>query len=118
MLKTAEERIFPPRNIGSTTHVLAIMEDGVKRNKYFHPHPKGKGKGKVCNPHSNPKKDVSDIAPVNNPKEAISYYCQEKCHWKHSFPMYFEDLKKNKAKGIRTSGMFTTELHLDSTFIN
>lgn len=40
----------------------------------------GKGKGKVGNPNSNPKKAVLDITSVNDPKEAICYYYQEKGH--------------------------------------
>lgn len=35
---------------------------------------------------------------MNDPKEAICYYCQEKGHWKRTFPMYLEDLKEKKPK--------------------
>lgn len=45
MLKTINANMIKPRSINSTTHVMAISEDGVKRNKTFHP--KGKVKGKV-----------------------------------------------------------------------
>lgn len=64
------------------------------------------------------KKDVSDIALVNDPKEAICYYFQEKGHWKYSYPKYMEGLKKNKAKGIDSSYMFAIKLHQAMTFSN
>lgn len=42
MLKTTEEIIVPLRSIISTTHMLAIREGGVKRNRLSHPNIKGK----------------------------------------------------------------------------
>lgn len=41
---------------------------------------KGKWKGEVGSLNSNPKMDVFDITSVNDPKEAICYYYQEKEH--------------------------------------
>lgn len=55
---------------------------------------------------------------MNDPEEAVCYYCQEKGHWKDSFPKYLEDLKKKKSKGTATSGMFKIELHSTSTSNN
>lgn len=73
---------------------------------------------KVGAPNSNIKKDVSSIPPMNDPKESICYYFQNKGHWKHSCPKYLVDLKKNKGKVIGTSCMFTIGLHAASTSNN
>lgn len=68
---------------------------------------KGKGKGKVFAPNSNPMKEVSDIPSMNDPKESIFYYFEQKGHLKHSYPKHLEDPKKKKEKGARNLGMFT-----------
>lgn len=109
MIKTVEQNIVPPMNSSSTTYFLDIREGDVKRKRSSHPNAigKGKGKGKVVVSNPKPKEDISNIAPVNDPKEAICYFCQEKGHWKRSFFKYLEDLKKNKPKVDGSLGMFT-----------
>ena len=110
MLKTAEASMKKPNNSNSTAPVLAVDRGSSKRKRA--PQPKEKGKGKVGQSGPPPKtKAQGEIAPSSDPSEAICFYCQQKGHWKHSFPKYLEDLKKGKVKVASTSGMFMIELH-------
>lgn len=79
-LKIGKEIIVPPRTSSSTTSVLAIREGSVKRKSSSHPNDNGKWEGEFGAPNSNPKKDFSDIPPLNKPNYAICYYYQEKVH--------------------------------------
>ena len=56
------------------------MEGGVKRKRPSHHNVKGKGKGIFGSPNPNPKKDVSDIPPMNEPIDTICYYYHEMGH--------------------------------------
>lgn len=109
MLKTINANMIKPRSINSTTHVMAISEDGVKRNKTFHP--KGKVKGKVGQSHPNPNKVNYDITHVSGPNETIYFYCHQKGHWKRSYLKYPKEIMKNKASKIGTSNTYMIELH-------
>ncbi|KAJ9551376.1 hypothetical protein OSB04_015421 [Centaurea solstitialis] len=114
MLRSAEANMGKTQSAYSTAPVLAIREGGCKKKKVSHP--KGKGKAKVVprNQGLKRKAETSNILPTSDPKEAISFYCQEKGHWKRSCPKYLEVLKVNKAKECGTSGIFMIELHSTS----
>nr|GEZ99131.1 hypothetical protein [Tanacetum cinerariifolium] len=61
------------------------------------------------------RKDEYEIAPTNDPKEAVCFYCNTKGHWKRSCPKYLKDLKDEKVKKGSHSGMFMIELHNTTT---
>jgi hypothetical protein len=93
--------------------VLAI-QGTAKKGKVSHP--RGKGKAKVGQSNQGLKRKFDpEIAPSTDPNEAICFYCQEKGHWKRSCPKYLDEVKKNKAIGGGSSGMFMIELHSIST---
>ncbi|KAI3780890.1 hypothetical protein L2E82_10883 [Cichorium intybus] len=45
-----------------------------------------------------PRAKSSGFPHVTNPKEADSFYCKEKGHWKRSCPKYLQDIKDGKVK--------------------
>ncbi|KAL7600671.1 hypothetical protein Lser_V15G25357 [Lactuca serriola] len=45
-----------------------------------------------------PEKVNSEIVPCVIPKESICFYCQEKGHWRRSYPIYLSDLRDGRAK--------------------
>ncbi|GJT77139.1 retrotransposon protein, putative, ty1-copia subclass [Tanacetum coccineum] len=57
----------------------------------------------------------SEIAPTNDPKEAVCFYCNTKGHWKRSCPKYLKDLKDGKIEEGGHSGMYMIELHNTTT---
>ncbi|KAL7584966.1 hypothetical protein Lser_V15G46133 [Lactuca serriola] len=40
----------------------------------------------------------SEIVPCAIPKESTCFYCQEKGHWRRSFPIYLRDLRDGRVK--------------------
>nr|GEX14058.1 hypothetical protein [Tanacetum cinerariifolium] len=97
LLQTVEQgikRIDVPYT--SAAPVLAIGHNAKKR-KSSHSNRKGKAaRGKSDS--GSKRKDEYEIAPTNDPKEAVCFYCNTKGHWKRSCPKYLKDLKDEKVK--------------------
>lgn len=77
------------------------------------PLPKSKGETKTGASSKSLKRKVdSEIVPNYDPNKAIFFFYEENGHWRCSCRKYLKDVKKNKAKGIGTSGIFIIELPL------
>nr|GEV73462.1 hypothetical protein [Tanacetum cinerariifolium] len=97
----------------SVAHVLTV-DHNAKKRKTSHSNWKGKAaKGKSN--RGSKRKAGYEIAPTNDPKEAVCFYCNTKGHWKRSCPKYLNDLKDRKVKKGSYSGMFMIELHNATT---
>ncbi|GKB37592.1 retrotransposon protein, putative, ty1-copia subclass [Tanacetum coccineum] len=85
-----------------STSVAPVLTVGhnAKKKKTYHSNWKGKAaKGK--SDRGSKRKAESEIAPTSDPKEAVSFYCNTKGNWKHSWPKYLKDLKDRK--GLKES---------------
>ncbi|KAL7584665.1 hypothetical protein Lser_V15G44484 [Lactuca serriola] len=45
-----------------------------------------------------PERTKYEIVPCAVPKESICFYCQEKGHWRRSYPNYLRDLRDGRVK--------------------
>ncbi|GJZ09163.1 retrotransposon protein, putative, ty1-copia subclass [Tanacetum coccineum] len=83
----------------SAALVLTVGHNAKKR-KTSHSNWKGKtAKGKSnC---GSKRKAESEIAPTNDPKEVVCFYCNTNGHWKRSCLKYLKDLKDRK--GLKES---------------
>ena len=114
LLQTAEQgikKIDVPST--SAASVLNVGQNAKKR-KNSHSNWKGKAKRGKSDSGSKRKTDF-DIAPTNDPKEAVCFYCNTKGHWKRSCPKYLKNLKDGKVEEGGHSGMFMIELHNTTT---
>nr|GEW43106.1 hypothetical protein [Tanacetum cinerariifolium] len=104
LLQTVEQgikRIDVP--FTSAAPVMAIGHNAKKR-KSSHSNWKGKAaRGK--SDRGSKRKDESEIAPTNDPKEAVCFYYNTKGHWKRSCPKYLKDLKDENVKKGNHSGL-------------
>ncbi|GJU77495.1 retrotransposon protein, putative, ty1-copia subclass [Tanacetum coccineum] len=97
----------------SSASVLTVGHNAKKINT-FHSNWKGKAAKGKSDCGSN-RKAESEIAPTNDPKEAVYLYCNTKGHWKRSCPKHLKDLKDGKVEKGSHSGMFMIELHNTTT---
>ena len=76
-------------------------------------HGKEQGKGKYKLAYAPEcKAKVPPPAKKEHPaKDTTCHHCGVVGHWRRNCPSYLEGLKKNKASGASTSGIFTIELY-------
>ncbi|KAL4567872.1 hypothetical protein LXL04_023468 [Taraxacum kok-saghyz] len=99
MLQTTEAGIKKTGVESSiVTPKLAIQNGGSKKRKL--PNPKWKGKAPGGPNHSGGHGNTS-VQAVNDPKEAICFYCNVIGNWKRSYPEYLQDLKDGKVKVLQ-----------------
>ncbi|GJU96980.1 putative RNA-directed DNA polymerase [Tanacetum coccineum] len=87
----------------SSAFVLTVGHNAKKINT-FHSNWKGKAAKGKSDCGSN-RKAESEIAPTNDPKEAVYLYCNTKGHWKRSCPKHLKDLKDGKVEKGSHSGL-------------
>ncbi|KAL4573354.1 hypothetical protein LXL04_020157 [Taraxacum kok-saghyz] len=93
----------------TVTPVLPIQSGGGKRRKRANP--KWKGKASAGSNHGGGHGNTS-VQAVNDPKEAICFYCNVKGHWKRNFPKYLQYLKDGNVKETGSStSTYMIELH-------
>ncbi|PWA96308.1 zinc finger, CCHC-type [Artemisia annua] len=98
--------------------VLAINQGRIqKKNKGKPQAPgKGQGNGKAKLAYA-PKPKIPPPAKKEHPtKDTVCHHCGVVGHWRRNCAAYLEGLRKNKASGASTSGIFTIEL-LDKQFV-
>ena len=100
MLRTAESDM----NKSGSKSILVVREAKGKNAK-SKSHGKTKAKGKSA---LKPKGGVS--------KEAKCFHCQKTGHWKRNCPIYLEEVKKSKAVGGSTSGIYVIEINMSNFY--
>ncbi|KAG8490824.1 hypothetical protein CXB51_013933 [Gossypium anomalum] len=82
---------------------------------------KGKGKAKVpTKPKGKGKPNLGKGKATLKPKGEVSkegncFHCGVTGHWKRNCPVYLEEIKKAKASGTSTSGIYVIDINLSTT---
>ena len=101
MLRTAESNMQQPNS--SSKQVLMVRNN------------KGKKKSKINAKGKRPQALAVVKPKTGKPKESTCFHCGKTGHWKRNCPVYLEEIKKVKANGPSTSGIYVIDIHISTS---
>ncbi|KAI3751915.1 hypothetical protein L2E82_23009 [Cichorium intybus] len=117
MLQTAENGLMG-KSVPSVTQSVLAIGSGKGKKRKGHPKKNWREKVQVGSSSNGPRAKSFGIPYVMNPKDADYFYCNEKGHWKRSFPKYLQDIKDGKVKpsqaALPCDGVYETVMCVDN----